>query len=102
MMIGRHVVHLLYADEQLNAATSGVGKKFVEAFRTKLAACVDDEDLLLEWGVAAILDPQQKTLGKFWKIWDSIGTKWLGRTHSFFQRHDAFVKEVQHLVIEYA
>lgn len=38
--------------------SDGVGHSFVLGFRTKLATFMDDPVLLLEYGVAAALDPR--------------------------------------------
>lgn len=102
MLVGRQVIHLLYTEQTLNRAV-GVARLFVEAFKSKLAACVSNTDLVLEWGVAAILDPRQQTLGKFGKIWEAPGhILWLGAVRGRWREHKDFVKEVVDLVIHYA
>ena len=55
MLAGRHVLSLLFTDNTLNTAV-GVAANFVANFRAKLADCVDDPVLMLEWAVAAFLD----------------------------------------------
>ena len=77
MILGRQILHLLYTDQELNPA-DGVAEQFATAFKNKLASAVDEPDLILEWGIAAILDPRQKLLGKFHHIFDPMcGVKWL-------------------------
>ena len=56
MMLGRQILHLLYMGQELNHA-DGVAEQFATAFKNKLASTVDEPDLILEWGIAAILDP---------------------------------------------
>ena len=57
MMVGRTIIGLLYNDPTLNEAT-GIAGRYVKAFKGKLAACVDSDALVMEWGVAAFLDPR--------------------------------------------
>ena len=77
MILDRQILHLLYTDQELNCA-DGVDEKFATAFKNKLASAVDEPDFILEWGIAAILDPRQKLLGKFCHIFDpTCGVKWL-------------------------
>ena len=77
MILGHQILHLLYTDQELNRA-DGVAKQFANAFKNKLASAVDEPDLILKWGIAAILDPQQKLLGKFRHIFDpTCRVKWL-------------------------
>ena len=57
MLVGRQVIQLLYTDETLNEATGDAGT-FATAFRNKLACCVDKYEIMMEWGIAAILDPR--------------------------------------------
>ena len=57
MLVGRQVIQLLYTDETLNEATGTAGT-FATAFRNKLACCVDKYEIMMEWGIAAILDPR--------------------------------------------
>ena len=77
MILGHQILHLLYMDQELNHA-NGVTEQFATAFKNKLASAVDEPDLILEWGIAAILDPRQKLLGKFCHIFDpTCGVKWL-------------------------
>ena len=57
MLVGRQVIQLLYTDETLNEATGAAGT-FTTAFRNKLACCVDKYKIMMEWGIAAILDPR--------------------------------------------
>ena len=94
MILGRQILHLLYTEQALNCA-EGVAEQFVIAFKNKLASAVDDPDLLLEWGIAAILDPRQKLLGKFRHIFEPVcGVKWLGMCGAYWGSHDDFVREV--------
>ena len=77
MILGHQILHLLYTDQELNSADE-VAKQFATAFKNKLASTVDEPDLILEWGIAAILDPRQKLLGKFCHILDlTCVVKWL-------------------------
>ena len=56
---------------------------------------MDKPDLILEWGIAAILDPQQKFLSKFHHIFDPMcGVRWLHTCGAYWDNHDEFVKEV--------
>ena len=71
MILGCQILHLLYTDQELNR-TDEVAEQFATAFKNKLASAVDEPDLILEWGIAAILEPQQKLLGKFCHIFDLI------------------------------
>ena len=57
MLVGHQVIQLLYTDETLNEAT-GAASAFTTAFRNKLACCVDKYEIMMEWGIAAILDPR--------------------------------------------
>ena len=57
MLVGRQVIQLLYTDETLNEAT-GTASTFTTAFRNKLGCCVDKYEIMMEWGIAAILDPR--------------------------------------------
>ena len=56
MLVGRQIVQLLYTDETLDEAT-GAACTFASAFCNKLACCIDKEDIIMEWAIAAILDP---------------------------------------------
>ena len=71
MILGCQILHLLYTDQQLNCA-DGVAEQFAAAFKNKLASAVDQPDLILEWGIAAIIDTRQKLLGKFCHIFDPM------------------------------
>ena len=102
MILGHQILHLLYMDQELNC-TDGVAKQFATAFKNKLASAVDEPDLILEWGIAAILDPRQKLLGKFGNIFDpTCGVKWLHKTAAYWDTHEEFVKEVTKQTISYA
>ena len=56
MILGRQILHLCYTDQELYHM-DGVAKQFATAFKNKLASAVDEPDLILEWGIAAILYP---------------------------------------------
>ena len=56
MILGHQILHLLYTDQEL-IHPDGVAEQFATAFKNKLASAVDEPDLILEWGIAAILDP---------------------------------------------
>ena len=58
MIVGRVILGLMYDEEKLDSVCGGVSSRFVGAFRDKLDRCLNDDSLLLEWGVAAILDPR--------------------------------------------
>ena len=64
MLVGRQIIQLLYTNETLNDAT-GAARTFASAFRNKLACCIDNQDIIMEWAIAAVLDPRLKLLGKF-------------------------------------
>ena len=57
MLIGRQIIQLLYTDETLNEATGAAGT-FASAFHNKLACGIDKYEFMMEWGIAAILDPR--------------------------------------------
>ena len=57
MLAGHQIIQLLYTDETLNEAT-GTARTFASAFRNKLAHCIDKYDIMMEWAIAAILDPR--------------------------------------------
>ena len=77
MTLGCQILHLLYMDQELNDA-DGVAEQFATAFKNILARAVDEPDPILEWGIAAILNPRQKLLGKFRHIFDpTCEVKWL-------------------------
>ena len=102
MILGRQILHLLYTNQEINRA-DGVAEQFATAFKNRLASAVDGPDLILEWGIAAILDPQQKLLGKFCHIFDPMcRVKWLHVTSPYWDNHEEFVKEVTKQTISYA
>lgn len=77
MLVGRQIIQLLYTDNTMNEVT-GVAKTFTDAFRHKLARSLDHEDILMEWAIAAILDPRQKLLGKFRHVFEgNVAVRWL-------------------------
>ena len=57
MLVGCQIIQLLYTDKTLNDAT-GAARSFASAFRSKLACCVNKYDIMMEWAIAAILDPR--------------------------------------------
>ena len=57
MLVGRQVIQIFYTYETLNEATGAAGT-FASAFCNKLAHCVDKLEIMMEWGIAAILDPR--------------------------------------------
>ena len=64
---------------------------------------MDEPDLILEWGIAAIFDPRQKLLGRFCHIfYPMCGVKWLHVTAAYWDNHEEFVKEVTKQTISYA
>ena len=102
MLVGRQVIQLLYTDETLNEATGTAGT-FATAFRNKLACCVDKYEIMMEWGIAAILDPRQKLLGKFRHLFDAPrGIRWLSGCGTYWDSHEDFVTDVTNNVIKYA
>ena len=102
MPVGHQVIQLLYTDETLNEATGTAGT-FTTAFRNKLARCVDKYEIMMEWGIAAILDPRQKLLGKFRHLFDAPrGVRWLSGCSTYWDSHDNFVSDVTNNVIKYA
>ena len=55
---------------------------------------MDEPDLILEWGIAAILNTQQKLLSKFLHIFDPMcGVRWLHSCAAYWDNHKEFVKE---------
>ena len=102
MLVGHQVIQLLYTDETLNEATGAAGT-FATAFRNKLACCVDKYEIMMEWGIAAILDPRQKLLGKFWHLFEAPrGIRWLSGCGTYWDSHEDFVTDVTNNVIKYA
>ena len=64
---------------------------------------MDEPDLILEWGIAAILDPQEKLLGKSCHIFDLMcGVKWLHVIATYWDKYEEFVKDVTKQTISYA
>ena len=57
MLIGHQIIQLLYTNETLNDATSAA-HTFANALCSKLACCIDKQDIIMEWAIAAILDPR--------------------------------------------
>ena len=51
------MIQLFYTDETLNYATS-TARTFANVFRNKLAHCINKEEIIMEWAIAAILDPR--------------------------------------------
>ena len=102
MLVGHQIIQLLYTDETLNEATGAAGT-FASAVCNKLACCVDKYKIMMEWGNAAILDPRQKLLGKFCRLFDALhGTKWLISCGSYWDGHKDFVTVETDNVIKYA
>ena len=56
MILGHQILYLLYMYQELNHA-DGVAEQFATALKNELASAVEEPDLILEWGIAAILDP---------------------------------------------
>ena len=57
MLVGHQIIQLLYTNKTLNEAT-GAAHTFASAFRNNLAHCVYKYKIMMEWGIAAILDPR--------------------------------------------
>ena len=102
MLVGHQVIQLLYTNATLNEAT-GAASTFTTAFCNKLACCVDKYEIMMEWGIAAILDPRQKLLGKFRHLFDTPhGIRWLSGCSTYWDSHEDFVSDVTNNVIKYA
>ena len=102
MLVGRQVIQLLYTDETLNEAT-GAAVTFTPAFYNKLGCCVDKYEIMIEWGIAAILDSRQILLGKFRHLFDAPrGIRWLSGCVTYWDSHEDFVTDVTNNVIKYA
>ena len=102
MLVGHQIIQLLYTDETLNEAT-GTASSFATVFRNKLACCVDKYEIMMEWGIAAILDPRQKLLSKFLHLFDAPrGIRWLNGCGSYWDSHEDFVTDITNNVIKYA
>ena len=68
-----------------------------------MASAVEEPDLILEWGIAAILDPQQNLLSKFHLIFHPMcGVKFLHSCTAYWENHKEFVKKVTKQTISYA
>ena len=77
MLIGHQIIQLLYTDATLNDANS-TACTFAIAFHKKLAHCIDNQNIIMEWAIVAILDARYKLLGKFRHLFDTLhSTKWL-------------------------
>ena len=57
MLVIHQIIQLLYTRKILNEANGAAGT-FASAFRNKLACCIDKDDIIMEWAIAAILDPR--------------------------------------------
>ena len=57
MLVGCQIIQLLYTDETLNNAT-GTARTFASALHNNVAFCIDKLDIIMEWVIAAILDPR--------------------------------------------
>ena len=57
MLVGCRIIQSLYTDETLNDASS-TACTFASAFHNKLVYCIDKQDIIMEWAIAAILDPR--------------------------------------------
>ena len=102
MLVGRQVIQLVYTNETLNEAT-GAASTFATAFRNKLACCVDKYEIMMEWGIAAILDPRQKLLSKFFHLFEAPrGIRQLSGCGGYWDSHEDFVTDVTNNVIKYA
>ena len=64
MILGCQILHLLYMDRELNHA-DWVAEQFATAFKSKLSSAVEKPDLILAWGIDAILDPWQNSSANF-------------------------------------
>ena len=102
MLVGHQIIQFLYTDETLNEAT-GAARTFASAFCNKLACCIHKYDIMIEWAIAAILDPSQKLLGKLCHLFNApCGTKWLISCGSYWDGHKDFVTDLTNNVIKYA
>ena len=102
MLVGCQVIQLLYTDETLNEAT-GTASSFATVFRNKLACCVDKYEIMMEWGIAAILDPRWKLFGRFQHSFDAPrGIRQLSSCGSYWDSHEDFVTDITNNVIKYA
>ena len=69
----------------------------------QLASAMDEPDLILEWGIATIVDPQEKLLDKLCHIFYVVcGIKWLSMYGTYWDNYDDFVKDVTNQTISYA
>ena len=101
MILGHQILHVLYTDQELNHA-EGDAKQFATAFKNKIASTVDDLDLILEFGIAVILNPRQNIIGKFCHIFDPVcGVRWLSMCCVYWDNHDKFAKDVTNQTIIY-
>ena len=57
MLVGCQIIQILYTNETQNDAT-GTARTFATAFRINLAHCIDNQDILMELAIAAMLDPR--------------------------------------------
>ena len=96
---GRTLIGCIY--NETFKTMEGIGKIFVEGFKIKLAYFIDDPSLMLEYGVAAILDPRQQQLGKYKLIWDS-DDELFPNCRKNWAEHSDFLEEFKSAVVEYA
>ena len=102
MLVGHQIIQLLYTDKLLNEATGAAGT-FASAFRNTLACCVGKYKIMMEWGIAANLDPREKLLGKLCHFFDTLcGIRWLVSCGGYWDSHEDFVTDVTNKVIKYA
>lgn len=57
-MAARSILKLLYTEKVLMVMDDSLSGKFSEAFKNKMLHFFDDVSLMLEYGIAAFLDPR--------------------------------------------
>ncbi len=57
-LTGRSILKLLYAETELMYIGDSLQGKFCKAFKEKLVHFVDNTSLMLEYAIAAFLDPR--------------------------------------------
>lgn len=66
-----------------------------------MADLIDDPNLLLEWGVAHVLDPRQRAIYDYSCIWNENNTYELKKVKERWNTFEAFVTCIKECVVDY-